>query len=432
MKSTQKSLFIARFQTNLQDYISKVRLFRFNARLYMLNTVLVGISFGVFRLLFNFYLLSLGFDEVLIGQLLTIGSLVALVSALPAGYLGDTLGRKPSLLLSVFLTSSSVLGMVIWQSTTSFYIMNVVMGMGQSLSTVMMGPFLMENSGETERTYLFSFNMGIQMIAAFIGNWLGGRLPSWLGGLAGIDIVSPQAYGWSLAIVGGLSFLGLIPLLLLKRRNMAPENGQSLTPYDYARKYPKLLGKLISPMFITSIGAGLLMPFINVFFRTTYGRSDAIIGSLFATGSLAMAIGLLIAPPLADRWGKIRLVVITQGLSIPFLAILGFAPWYGASAFAYLVRLSLMNMSTPVYQAFVMEHVEQNARATVASLVSMSWSFGWAFSPIISGHLQVAYGFDPVFMGTIICYIIAILLYWRFFLRQTEQISTAELEGISS
>jgi MFS family permease len=171
-------------------------------------------------------------------------------------------------------------------------------------------------------------------------------------------------------------------------------------------------------MFITSLGAGLLMPYMNVFYRHTYASSDQRIGALFAVGSLAMAIGLLIAPPLAESFGKIRVVVVTQALSVPFLALLGFAPWFWLSAIAYLVRVALMNMSNPVYQTFVMEQVDEEARATVASLVSMSWSFGWAFSPTVSGWLQVRYGFDPIYLATIACYGVAIFLYWRFFWRK--------------
>ena len=68
------------------------------------------------------------------------------------------------------------------------------------------------------------------------------------------------------------------------------------------------------------------MPFMNVFFRQGHHQSDPVIGSLFAWGSLAMGVGLLLAPPLADRMGKIQLVVVTQTLSIPFLIILGFSP----------------------------------------------------------------------------------------------------------
>ncbi|MCZ7670350.1 MAG: MFS transporter [Chloroflexi bacterium] len=157
------------------------------------------------------------------------------------------------------------------------------------------------------------------------------------------------------------------------------------------------------------------MPFMNIYYRHDYGASDSLIGGLFAVGSLAMAFGLLLAPPLAERYGKMRMVVISQALSIPFLAIMGFSPWFWLSALAYLVRLMLMNMSNPVYQAFVMEQVDEEARATVASLVSMSWNFGWAFSPSISGWLQVNVGFGPIFLGTMTSYVIAIFLYWRFF-----------------
>jgi MFS family permease len=123
--------------------------------------------------------------------------------------------------------------------------------------------------------------------------------------------------------------------------------------------------------------------------------------------------------------GKIQLVVITQGLSIPFLIMLGFAPWFWMSVVAYYVRVALMNMSSPVYQTFVMEHVEPSARATVASLNSMSWNFGWAFSPMISGWLQVRYGFGPPFIGTIILYVVSVVMYWAFFWRgKVERVET--------
>jgi MFS family permease len=165
----------------------------------------------------------------------------------------------------------------------------------------------------------------------------------------------------------------------------------------------------------------LIMPFMNVFFRQNYGQPDPVIGGLFAWGSLAMGLGLLVAPPLAERLGKIQLVVISQGLSIPFLVMLGFAPWFWLSAAAYYVRVALMNMSGPIYETYVMEKVDASARATVASLVSMSWSFGWAFSPTVSGWLQVRYGFGPPFIGTILLYSLSVILYWTFFLRGKAQ-----------
>ena len=64
------------------DYAEKVHMFRPNARLYLMNVIMTGVAMGVFKLLFNFYAISLGFDEALLGRLITIGSLTSLLVAL--------------------------------------------------------------------------------------------------------------------------------------------------------------------------------------------------------------------------------------------------------------------------------------------------------------------------------------------------------------
>jgi MFS family permease len=398
------------------SYLQKLRLFGINARYYLLFTVLAGLVYGIYWLLFNFYVLSLGYGQELLGQLITVSSLMALGGALPAGVLSDRIGRKPSLLVASLLIAGALAGQVLWPSVVGLFLMCGLLGLGESLATITSGPFLMENSSEEERTYLFSFSVGLNTLAGFAGNWFGGRLPAWVGHTAGFAATSTVAYRGALLAMVGIGLACLVPVLFMKeRRRPLSEPGARSSPLRFAREHPRLLGKLTSPMLVTSLGAGLLMPFMNVYFRVAYVQSDAAIGTLFAWGSLAMALGLLVAPPLADRWGKIKLVVLTQAWSIPFLVLLGFSPSYGPAAFAYLIRLGLMNMSTPVYQTFVMEQVEQEARATVASLVSMSWSFGWAFSPSLSGWLQAHHGFDPVFLGTICSYVLAIFMYWQFF-----------------
>jgi len=47
--------------------------------------------------------------------------------------------------------------------------------------------------------------------------------------------------------------------------------------------------------------------------------------------------------------------------------------------------------------------------------VSMANNVGWAFSPQISGWIQINYGFKPAFAATIVLYMAAIYLYWRYF-----------------
>jgi MFS family permease len=401
----------------LKDYGQHIGEFRPNARFYLVNVVIVGASMGVFRLLFNFFVLSYGFDESFLGNLVTISAITSLLAALPMGYLADLLGRKISLIISGLFISLAVAGMVLWPTQPVLVAMNIVFGIAQSLAAVTMSPFLMENSGESERTYLFSFGQGLQMVSASVGSWIGGYLPTWVSMRLSVSPTSSQAYAGALLVVAGVAALGLVPLFFIHMPHLGHSERTVFAPINYAVHNPKKLSKLILPMLVTSIGAGLIMPFMNVFFREVYNQPDPVIGTLFAWGSLSMGVGLLLAPPLADRMGKIQLVVITQGLSIPFLILLGFSPWFWLSASAYFVRVALMNMSGPVYQTFVMEQVEPTARATVASLVSMAWNFGWAFSPTVSGWLQVNYGFGPPFLGTIILYGLSVFLYWAFFWR---------------
>jgi MFS family permease len=396
-------------------YWKRIRQFSPNARLYLASAIITGAALGIYRLLFNFYVLSLHMDENVAGQLTSTNSTTALLLALPMGYLADILGRKNSFIIGGILVALAIGGMVLWPVKIMLFAMSIIIGAAQSLSMVSMSPFLLENSGVEERTYLFSLGSGVQMTASFVGNSIGGNLPSWIAARQGVAATSSTAYAGALAIVAAVSTLGLIPYFFMRMPKLKKSERALFAPFAYAAKQPALLTKLILPMLITSIGAGLLMPFMNIFFRVVYNKPDPVIGNLLAWGALAMGIGLIIAPPIADRTGKIQLVVITQGLSIPFLAMLGFAPWFAMSAFAYYIRIALMNMSGPVYQTFVMEHVESDARATVASLVSMANSFGWAFSPSISGWLQVNYGFGPVFAGVLLLYSVSVYMYWKFF-----------------
>jgi len=178
----------------IQEYLSNLRAFKPNARFYLVSVLLTGATMGGYRLLFNFYVLSLGYDEGLLGNLITTSNMTALLVALPMGYLVDLIGRKRSLLLRTLILSMAVVVMAVWPSALIFFVMNIAFGFAMSIGSVVTGPFMMENSEEQERAYLFSFASGIQMAAMSIGNWVGGYLPTWIGGYQQVGPESAQAY----------------------------------------------------------------------------------------------------------------------------------------------------------------------------------------------------------------------------------------------
>lgn len=413
--SVSKTFAGGRVRSALRTYLARVKAFSPNARKYLLGIMLYGAAIGIFQLLFNFYVLSLGYNEAVLGNLVTARSATTLIVALPVGYLADRIGKKLAFVIGQGAVGAAILLMILFPSLPMFLLMNIVIGFAQSLAAVAMGPFLMENSGEVERTYLFSFSSGLRMTAVSIGEWVGGFLPTWIARSRGALPTSASAYSGALAFVSVGVALSLIPGFLIRQQKQTRAERATFAPLSYMRRRPGELTRLILPLLLTSVGAGMIMPFMNVFFRNVHRLSDASIGILFAWGSLAMGIGLLLAPALAERFGKIRVVVATQGLSIPFLALLGFSPWLAVAAVAYYVRLVLMNMSGPVYTTFTMEQVDPESRAMVASLSTMASNFGWAFSPTLSGYFQVRYGFGPSFAITILFYIVSVVMYYVWF-----------------
>lgn len=398
----------ASFFCNYREHVSA---FTQNARLYLIGSILLGIVLGILQLLFNFYVLSLGFDQEVLGTLVSFRNASALLTAVPTALLVNRIGKRNAFILGNLFIGIAVAMMLIFPGFVMFCTASALIGLATTLSVVSMGPFLMENSSDYERTYLFSVASGINMTAMAMGEWMGGYLPAWFGALLSVANTTTRAYSAAMAVICLGAILSVIPFLFISNKFVAA-SGRSVFKLDYFKHNSKGLSRLILPMLITSIGAGMIMPFMNVFFRSVHGQSDAAIGTVFAWGALAMGAGLLIAPAIAERYGKIQVVVISQALSIPFLIVLGFSPFLAPAIVAYYIRATLMNMSNPVYSTFVMEKVPLESRAMVASVSSMSYNFGWAVSPVVSGWLQIRSGFTGPFLFTISTYILAVLLYY--------------------
>jgi len=142
----------------IQTYWTRVKQFSPNARLFLASIILTGAALGIYRLLFNFYVLSLNMDASVVGQLTSTSSMAALILAVPMGYLADILGRKLSFFIGGLAVCLAIAGMVIWPFKGILFSMSILSGAAQSLSAVTMSPFLLENSGPEERTYLLAWH----------------------------------------------------------------------------------------------------------------------------------------------------------------------------------------------------------------------------------------------------------------------------------
>src|SRR5215204_6778834 len=177
------------------NYFRTLRNLNRNVLLYLAATALLGFAFdgGVFSVLFNLYLLRLGFGPEFIGQVAAAGLLAFSFASLPAGSIGERFGYRNVMVLGlvmivgggIFLPLSE-LGPTSWISTnilTSY----IIMFAGLGLYFVNAVPYVMSISSDDERTRAFSMQTALLALAAFTGSLAGGFLPQMFASLLGID-----------------------------------------------------------------------------------------------------------------------------------------------------------------------------------------------------------------------------------------------------
>jgi MFS family permease len=289
------------------------------------------------------------------------------------------------------------------------------------LFIVSQAPLLMKISSKDDRLLLFSLNAGFQTLAGAVGNLFAGQLPGFFGGLLHVQADSASAYQAVLLFTVAAGTLSLIPMFMVQEPRAREEKNQEKPRAKFGWEVIRITLRLSTPNVLIGFGAAILIPYANVFFRETFNTSDNTLGLMFSLAALITGAASIVAPRLA-AWlgGKIRAVVTTQAISLVFLELMGFAPWQAVAVASFLVRGALMNMSAPLYSAFVMEQVDERHQGTVNSITALAWNMGWAVGPFISGVVQERHGFAPLFIATGALYFTAVLMTWMLFGR-TEQ-----------
>jgi MFS family permease len=338
------------------------------------------------------------------------------------------MGRKNALILGILLSSVAFLGQVTFKQPAILILMAALTGICNMFVIVSISPLMMKLSDTSNRTLLFSLNYGLQTIAGAVGSLFAGQLPAVFGSLLDVDATSAVAYRAVLVVTLLLGTTALIPLWKMKEPHTPqtqPEPG-SRRP-GLLSGLTRLTVKLATPNFLIGMGAAILIPYMNVFFKDRFDISDSLLGLLFSLSSLFIGIGSLIGPRLSLRLGgKIRTVAFTQLGSVVFMLLIGFVPSLPIAGFAFLMRAALMNMSAPLYSAFCMEQTPEHQQGLASSVLNIAWQTGWSVGPYISGVVQQRYGFSPLFITTTILYIIAVAVMWRMF-HNTEQVQQTKV-----
>src|SRR5437660_11531197 len=99
----------------LVEYIQRFGRFQRNARLYLVSNALSGVTAGIFLVLYNLYLVSLGYSPAFIGVELFVLTIGAGLAIFPAGICVDGFSGKSDLISSSVLVCGAGVGQGIFR-----------------------------------------------------------------------------------------------------------------------------------------------------------------------------------------------------------------------------------------------------------------------------------------------------------------------------
>ena len=148
----------------MSEYLQRVRAFSPDMRRLLLAAAIVFVVWlGLLAVLYNLYLLRLGFDTRTVGLLAGLGALVWGLAALPAAVAGSRFGLRNTIILGIAVFGGGValtltvenLPHAQWQAWLLGS--QIVTNIGIAFATVNAPPYMMAVSGDYERPHAFAF-----------------------------------------------------------------------------------------------------------------------------------------------------------------------------------------------------------------------------------------------------------------------------------
>ncbi len=446
------------------EYIQQFKRFQRNARLFLLSNVLSGVTAGILLVLYNLYLISLGYHADFVGAVLFIGTLGAGLTIFPAGACIDRFSGKIILIFSSVLIGIAGAGQILFRQPLPLLISAFVVGVGLAFFLVITAPFLTLNSTPEERPHLFSMNISLGLITLVLGEVIGGILPTWFrsipwlmaplpSGASSLLSSQPDARSYQLALLfaGIIAAPSFIPLFMMSNVRPPRRTGHvSSLPWTkkrsgnqtpvYSRGVPlrsplaargkaflsytiSLINTLLHSAFfilvlvyvLTGFGAGLFIPYFNIYFVQHLNASPALFGLIDGGANAITALLTLTAPRLVQRLGKINTITLTRLASIPLLLTIGLTSILPLAALFYLFRQGAMDMSAGILQVFSMESVSEKHRGLANSSYQAAFQVPWAVAAPIGGLMIVHFGYPPIFVLGAFFYILTIIILWAKF-----------------
>ena len=388
-----------------------------SVKLALFAMFIISISQWAYMTIFNLYLSAGGLNTALIGGILFMSGIGASIFSFPSGILGDRFGRKKFLVLSSILIPFIIFIQAITLNSKILAIFSLLHGIVTLVIRISIDPFLAENSSSEERVHLFSLLFVITNLGGVVGSFFSGEIS---GLFKTNEFISLR---YTLILFSIFSLISLFLVLPIKEERSKHNNTKV-----YEKPGPDFIiaFKFAVQSALIGLGAGIIVPFLNLYFKDHFHLKPGSIGTIFSVGSFFFLFFGLFGPRISKKIGILRGAILYELLSVPFLIILGSRPPLVLAIFSFWFRGGLMNAGTPLLSTLQMNLISRGRRGTISGFLIIVDSLSRAFGTLIGGFLIDKYGFGLNFYLTAILYSVSIFYFYRAF-KNNKEISHDEV-----
>jgi len=383
------------------------------ARRVLLHSGFWGLGVSIADLLFNFYLVSLGYGNDTVGIFATLMRLAGVIAGLPIGLAIDRLGPRNAILLGASLYTTGWAVLIAVPALPIMLAAQFVVGACHMMTVTATVPLLSLVVSADRRAAIFGFNASAGLIVGLLGSAVAGILPALAGEVLMVGPQATEAYRLALTSVVALSVLAIIPITRGLPQRSRDEPGVHSRRATTDQLPVWLILRYALPAFLLGIAGGALLPFQNLYFRQEFALDDAQVGLVLAVTSLVMGLGAAFSGALAHRLGLKRAAWSLRTLAAPAMALM-IIPALPFALIGFLVRGFFVASSYPINDALVMQMTPSQQRGAMMSVTSILWSLGWATSAAVSGMTQDAVGFTPAIIASCIAFVLSGLTIYTY------------------
>ena len=379
-------------------------------------------SYGFLSIILAIYLKQIGFDDILIGVILSVTLLNSVFFTLFASFYADRIGRRKILFIYAVLMSGAGIIFLLTDNYVALIIAALIGTINATGSET--GAFLSIEQAilpqtikkVKKRNTLFAFyNMG-GTFAMSAGILLSG-VPQLLQEIGWSQIESFKPL-FAAYVIAGLLVAILYVLLSkdveVKNKNKLPAKGSPLK--QLSPKSRSIVGKLSLLFSLDSFAGGfVIQSIISFWFFTRFGIDLTTLSIVFAVAGVLTAFSYIIATKIADKIGLINTMVFTHIPANVLLVLLAFAPTFPIALGLHLARMTLSQMDVPTRQSYIVAVVDEDERTVAAGITNTSRNIAQAISPSITGVIiQSLWLSAPFVIGGMLKIVYDVGIYFSF------------------